>query len=144
MVRMRPIRTLSQCSSRACSGTCTFRCVLYLPHHHARSLSVATTSSKPPAVLKADIRRVLDRIQVQYKETKTGFDCIHPFNRHLIAAGSARDDHDDGDLPASMAQGAPEILEAQDGSFARPQNSPLLSAARTKKRKRIAIASRQA
>jgi serine/threonine protein kinase KIN1/2 len=41
------------------------------------SLSVATTSSKPPAVLKADIRRVLDRMQVQYRETKTGFDCIH-------------------------------------------------------------------
>ncbi|KAH9975140.1 hypothetical protein BGW80DRAFT_1225478 [Lactifluus volemus] len=39
--------------------------------------SVATTSSKPPAVLKADIRRVLDRMQVQYRETKTGFDCIH-------------------------------------------------------------------
>jgi len=28
-------------------------------------------------VLKADIRRVLDRMQVQYRETKTGFDCIH-------------------------------------------------------------------
>jgi serine/threonine protein kinase KIN1/2 len=40
-------------------------------------LSVATTSTKPPAVLKADIRRVLDRMQVQYRETKTGFDCIH-------------------------------------------------------------------
>jgi hypothetical protein len=25
----------------------------------------------------ADIRRVLDRMQVQYRETKTGFDCIH-------------------------------------------------------------------
>ncbi|KAI9459812.1 hypothetical protein F5148DRAFT_1150800 [Russula earlei] len=39
--------------------------------------SVATTSTKPPAVLKTDIRRVLDRMQVQYRETKTGFDCIH-------------------------------------------------------------------
>ncbi|KAI0274166.1 hypothetical protein BGY98DRAFT_1090659 [Russula aff. rugulosa BPL654] len=39
--------------------------------------SVATTSTKSPAVLKADIRRVLDRMQVQYRETKTGFDCIH-------------------------------------------------------------------
>ena len=39
--------------------------------------SVATTSTKTPAVLKADIRRVLDRMQVQYRETKTGFDCIH-------------------------------------------------------------------
>ncbi|KAL1742733.1 hypothetical protein HDZ31DRAFT_83937 [Schizophyllum fasciatum] len=39
--------------------------------------SVATTSTKPPAVIKADIRRVLERMQVQYRETKTGFECIH-------------------------------------------------------------------
>ncbi|PPQ65043.1 hypothetical protein CVT26_015739 [Gymnopilus dilepis] len=39
--------------------------------------SVQTTSTKPPAVIKADIRRVLDRMQVQYRETKTGFECIH-------------------------------------------------------------------
>ena len=42
-----------------------------------RHFSVATTSTKSPAVLKTDIRRVLDRMQVQYRETKTGFDCIH-------------------------------------------------------------------
>ena len=39
--------------------------------------SVATTSTKSPAAIKADIRRVLDRMQVQYRETKTGFECIH-------------------------------------------------------------------
>jgi len=39
--------------------------------------SVATTSTKPPGVIKADIRRVLDRMQIQYRETKTGFECIH-------------------------------------------------------------------
>jgi len=39
--------------------------------------SVATTSTKPPAALKTDIKRVLDRMQVQYRETKTGFECIH-------------------------------------------------------------------
>ncbi|KAL1725395.1 hypothetical protein EV714DRAFT_287932 [Schizophyllum commune] len=39
--------------------------------------SVATTSTKPPAVIKADIRRVLERMQVQYRETKTGFECLH-------------------------------------------------------------------
>ncbi|KAG6873278.1 hypothetical protein C0992_008861, partial [Termitomyces sp. T32_za158] len=38
---------------------------------------VATTSTKPPGVIKADIRRVLDRMQVQYRETRTGFECIH-------------------------------------------------------------------
>ncbi|KAK7039387.1 Non-specific serine/threonine protein kinase [Favolaschia claudopus] len=39
--------------------------------------SVATTSTKPPPVIKADIRRVLDRMQVQYREIKGGFECIH-------------------------------------------------------------------
>ncbi len=39
--------------------------------------SVATTSTKPPHVIKNDIRTVLDRMQVQYRETKTGFECIH-------------------------------------------------------------------
>ncbi|KAI0065081.1 Pkinase-domain-containing protein [Artomyces pyxidatus] len=39
--------------------------------------SVATTSTKSPSVIKMDIRRVLDRMQVQYRETKTGFECIH-------------------------------------------------------------------
>ena len=39
--------------------------------------SVATTSTKPPAVIKADIRRVLDRMQVQYREIRGGFECLH-------------------------------------------------------------------
>ncbi|KAI1793792.1 Pkinase-domain-containing protein [Ganoderma leucocontextum] len=39
--------------------------------------SVATTSTKPPHVIKTDIKRVLDRMQVQYRETRTGFECIH-------------------------------------------------------------------
>jgi len=42
-----------------------------------RSYSVATTSTKPPSAIKVDIRRVLDRMQVQYRETKGGFECIH-------------------------------------------------------------------
>ncbi|KAJ7485049.1 CAMK/CAMKL/Kin1 protein kinase [Mycena galericulata] len=40
-------------------------------------LSVATTSTKPPPIIKADIRRVLDRMQVRYWQNKTGFECIH-------------------------------------------------------------------
>ena len=39
--------------------------------------SVATTSTKAPSVIKADIRRVLDRMQVQYRDIKGGFECIH-------------------------------------------------------------------
>ncbi|KAJ7083979.1 Pkinase-domain-containing protein [Mycena belliarum] len=40
-------------------------------------LSVATTSTKPPPIIKADIRRVLDRMQVRYWQNKSGFECVH-------------------------------------------------------------------
>ncbi|KDQ22866.1 hypothetical protein PLEOSDRAFT_1069072 [Pleurotus ostreatus PC15] len=39
--------------------------------------SVATTTTKSPQLIKEDLRRVLDRMQVQYRENKTGFECIH-------------------------------------------------------------------
>lgn len=39
--------------------------------------SVATTSSKSVPVLQADIRRVLDRIGIQYRMNKGGFECVH-------------------------------------------------------------------
>ena len=40
-------------------------------------ISVATTSTKSPSTLKSDIRQVLDRMQIRYRETRSGFDCIH-------------------------------------------------------------------
>ncbi|EJT98171.1 Pkinase-domain-containing protein [Dacryopinax primogenitus] len=39
--------------------------------------SVSTTSSKSPAAIKADIRRVLDRMHMQYREIPSGFECVH-------------------------------------------------------------------
>jgi len=39
--------------------------------------SVATTSTKSPSALKSDIRQVLKRMQIRYRETRSGFDCIH-------------------------------------------------------------------
>ncbi|KAG5730333.1 hypothetical protein E4T56_gene11721 [Termitomyces sp. T112] len=53
--------------------------------------SVATTSTKPPSVIKADIRRVLDRMQVQYRETRTGFECIHLPSIDLSSVVGAND-----------------------------------------------------
>ena len=78
-MRTRLIRTSSRSSSRAFSGTCeNLRSVTPDDHLcHFCPYSIATTSTTPPAVLKTDIRRALDRIQVQYRETKIGFDCIH-------------------------------------------------------------------
>lgn len=39
--------------------------------------SVATTSTKSPSVIRSDVRRVLDRMQIQYREIRGGFECIH-------------------------------------------------------------------
>lgn len=63
--------------------------------------SVATTSTKSPSVIKADIRRVLGRMQVQYRETKTGFECIHmpSIDVSSLAPGSAH-----GKRPSSSSQ----------------------------------------
>ncbi|KAH8105209.1 Pkinase-domain-containing protein [Cristinia sonorae] len=52
--------------------------------------SVATTSSKPPNVIKESLRRVLDRMQVQYRETRTGFECIHMPSIDLSAMQGAQ------------------------------------------------------
>ncbi|OCB89838.1 Pkinase-domain-containing protein [Sanghuangporus baumii] len=52
--------------------------------------SVSTTSSKPPSAIKADIRRVLDRMQVQYRETKVGFECIHAPSIDLTSVQSGQ------------------------------------------------------
>ncbi|KAF9236131.1 hypothetical protein BU15DRAFT_50491 [Melanogaster broomeanus] len=49
----------------------------FKPVHLKGLFSVATTSTKSPSTLKSDIRKVLDRMQVQYRETKGGFECIH-------------------------------------------------------------------
>jgi hypothetical protein len=43
------------------------------PYHY----NVAMMSMKVLAALKMDIRCILDHMQVQYRERKTGFDCIH-------------------------------------------------------------------
>jgi hypothetical protein len=39
--------------------------------------SVATTSTKSAQTIKADVRKVLDRMQVQYREIRGGFECAH-------------------------------------------------------------------
>ena len=54
---------------RFLSRSCTFLLICVF--------SVATTSTKSPSVIKSDIRRVLDRMQVQYRDIKGGFECIH-------------------------------------------------------------------
>lgn len=39
--------------------------------------SVATTTSKNVATVQREIQAVLDRIGIQYRPSKTGFECVH-------------------------------------------------------------------
>ncbi|CAG8539030.1 7312_t:CDS:1 [Racocetra fulgida] len=39
--------------------------------------SVATTSTKPPSIIRSDLIRVLDRIGVKWREGRGGFECVH-------------------------------------------------------------------
>ena len=38
---------------------------------------MATTTTRPAHVIKNDIRNVLDRMQIQYRDIRGGFECIH-------------------------------------------------------------------
>lgn len=58
--------------------------------------SVATTSTKSASVIRTDVRRVLDRMQVQYREIKGGFECIHLPSIDLSSIGNHADLHVDG------------------------------------------------
>ncbi|KAJ7102910.1 hypothetical protein C8R44DRAFT_887632 [Mycena epipterygia] len=66
-------------------------------------LNVATTSTKPPPVIKADIRRVLDRMQVRYWPSKSGFECIHlpSINVSTLDAPLTPDSHAQHLFPSS-------------------------------------------
>lgn len=58
--------------------------------------SVQTTSTKPRTIINADLVRVLDRIGVQYREIRGGYECVHlpsidfSHDPHAPGKGNAR------------------------------------------------------
>ncbi|GAA5974004.1 hypothetical protein JCM11641_008207 [Rhodosporidiobolus odoratus] len=49
--------------------------------------SVSTTSTKPVATLRADLVKVLDRLGVQHRDVKNGFECAHVPSIDLSSVG---------------------------------------------------------
>ncbi|GAA6010353.1 hypothetical protein JCM10207_005188 [Rhodosporidiobolus poonsookiae] len=49
--------------------------------------SVSTTSTKPIATLRADLVKVLDRLGVQHRDVKNGFECAHAPSIDLSSVG---------------------------------------------------------
>ncbi|CAO3592824.1 unnamed protein product [Absidia cylindrospora] len=56
--------------------------------------SVSTTSTKHPSVIRADLIRVLERIGVKWRESKSRFECVHvpSIDMNRVTTG-AEDDH---------------------------------------------------
>ncbi|KAM0755280.1 Pkinase-domain-containing protein [Meredithblackwellia eburnea MCA 4105] len=52
--------------------------------------SVSTTSTKSIATIKKDLVTVLDRLGVQYRDVKNGFECAHVPSIDLSSVGSSR------------------------------------------------------
>lgn len=82
--------------------------------------SVATTSSKSPPVLKAEIRKVLDRMQVQYRETKSGFECIHLPSIDVSSVDSPSSPHHHHQQMSS-GSGEPPLTPTYRTGTARPK-----------------------
>lgn len=53
--------------------------------------SVSTTTTKPIAALRNDLVAVLDRLGVQYREVKGGYECAHVPSIDLSSIGGGRD-----------------------------------------------------
>ncbi|KAG8724977.1 serine/threonine-protein kinase KIN2 [Ceratobasidium sp. 395] len=60
--------------------------------------SVATTSTKPARITKADVKRVLNRMQVQHRKIRGGFERIHVPSIDLVSIvdSSANTDNNEG------------------------------------------------
>lgn len=54
--------------------------------------SVTTTSTKPAATIRADLIRVLDRLGVQHRDVKSGFECAHVPSIDLSSVGAGKKD----------------------------------------------------
>ncbi|KAG8908278.1 serine/threonine-protein kinase KIN2 [Tulasnella sp. 403] len=89
--------------------------------------SVATTTSKSPTVIKADIRRVLDRMQVQYREVKGGFECVHAPSIDLasVAGGTLLNGHHDtGSTKRTIVRKASKLSFVRKGKDKEREHVP--------------------
>ena len=78
-------------------GSMLYMCSVPVPDFSAQGLfSVSTTSTKPAAAIKESIGEVLERLSVQHRVIKAGFECVHAPSIDLSSiAFSPRPDHVD-------------------------------------------------
>lgn len=74
--------------------------------------SVQTTSTKSRQVIHADLVRVLDRIGVQYREIKGGYECVHLPSLDFSAVSSAAAGQGNARIPFEQAGAGAESSSA--------------------------------
>ncbi|KAH9810545.1 hypothetical protein DFH28DRAFT_902751 [Melampsora americana] len=70
--------------------------------------SVATTSTRGPQVLRSDLIKVLNRIGVQNREIKGGFECAHAPSIDLSSLGKGHRELDES-IPSTSPEGSTPI-----------------------------------
>lgn len=86
--------------------------------------SVQTTSTKPRALITADLVRVLDRIGVQYREIRGGYECVHLPSIDFSRGNAGTPGQGNARIPIEQqgAQGeAADYVGAGEAEVIRPQ-----------------------
>ena len=96
--------------------------------------SVSTTSTKPSATIRADLVKVLDRLGVQHRDVKSGFECAHVPSIDLSSVGKR------SDVPPTPTKGTMRrrasklLLNAKDTTTRVGEESQVSLGAETKER----------
>ncbi|KAK4054727.1 Serine/threonine-protein kinase [Microbotryomycetes sp. JL201] len=72
--------------------------------------SVSTTTTKSTATIRADLIRVLDRLGVQYRDVKSGFECAHVPSIDLTSVGGGANMKKDGSGKGTIRRRASKLL----------------------------------
>ncbi|GAA5971023.1 hypothetical protein JCM3765_002766 [Sporobolomyces pararoseus] len=78
--------------------------------------SVSTTTTKPVATLRSDLIKVLDRLGVQHRDVKNGFECVHVPSIDLSSFGGANSNNKEKNVRSTIKRRASKLLlQKKDG-----------------------------
>jgi hypothetical protein len=74
--------------------------------------SVSTTTTKPVSTLRSDLIKVLDRLGVQHRDVKNGFECVHVPSIDLssFGASSSKEKENNKNVKSTIKRRASKLL----------------------------------
>ncbi|GAA5862879.1 hypothetical protein JCM1840_002310 [Sporobolomyces johnsonii] len=92
--------------------------------------SVSTTSTKPIATLRSDLVKVLERLGVQHRDVKNGFECAHVPSIDLssVGGGGASAGKDKTVRGTIKRRASKLLLQKKEGETPSAQTSPIVAA----------------